>query len=125
MSLIGTVSKEHLFLAICGINMSRYDNSEEILHKGAETKARLRGYSWLITKPLMSDISTFKVTTQNAGAPRRIAHTLYGDHNLFWILVAFNNKWYFDPGALNVLNWPVAGQIIYYPKRYVIAPTLT
>lgn len=110
---------------ICGINMSRYDNSEEILYKGAETKARLRGYSWLITKPDINDILTFKVTTQTAGAPRRIANTLYGDHNLFWVLVAFNNKWYFDPGALNVLNWPVAGQIIYYPKRYVITPTLT
>jgi len=105
--------------------MTRYDNAQSVLYKNFETKARLREYSWLVTKPIDTDISSFKVNTQTAGAPRRIAQQVYGDHNLYWVLVMFNNKWFADPGALQVLNWPVAGQVLFYPNRYVIIPTLS
>lgn len=104
--------------------MTRYANAEEVLYEGRETRARLRRYSWLITRPIDQDIGTFKVTTQTEGAPRRIAQQLYDDHRLYWVLVLFNNRWFPDPGATQVLNWPVAGQVIYYPRSYVINPTL-
>ena len=105
--------------------MTRYDNAQDVLYEQRETKARLRRYSWLITKPADQDIGTFKVTTQTAGAPRRIAQKLYGDHRLYWVITMFNNRWFNDPGALQVLNWPVAGQVLYYPKSYVIIPTVS
>lgn len=105
--------------------MTRYDNAESVTYKGFETKARLKNYPWLRVKPADQDIGTFKVTTQTAGAPRRIAQTVYGDHRLFWILPMFNSKWYNDARATAVLNWPVAGQVLYYPRSYVINPTLS
>lgn len=107
-----------------GINMTRYSNAQDIYYKGRETKGRLRDYSWLVIKPNDREIYTFKVTTQTAGAPRRIAQQVYGDHDLYWVLVSFNNRWYKDPGALQVMNWPVAGQVVYYPSRMIILPTL-
>ena len=122
---IGTVFPHSRLLVICGIKMTRYNNASSILYKNFETKGRLRDYSWLKVKPADTDIRTFKVTTQTAGAPRRIANILYQDHNLFWVLTMFNNRWYNDARALNVLNWPVAGQILYYPVSSVINPTLT
>jgi len=105
--------------------MTRYDNAEDVYYRGSETKARLRNYSWLRVRPIDSDIGAFKVTTQTAGSPRRIAQQIYGDHRLFWVLALFNSRWYSDARATSVLNWPVAGQILYYPRRYVINPTLT
>ena len=105
--------------------MTRYDNAESVLYQGSETKARLRSYSWLRVKPDDKDIGTFKVTTQTAGAPRRIAQALYGDHRLYWVLAMFNSRWYNDARSTAVLNWPVAGQVLYYPKSYVINPTLS
>ena len=104
--------------------MTRYDNAEDVLYKSIETKARLRDYAWFRVRPVDADIGTFKVTTQTAGAPRRIAQVLYGDHRLYWILPLFNSRWYEDARATSVLNWPAAGQVLYYPRSYVVNPTL-
>lgn len=105
--------------------MSRFTNSPDILYKGRETKGRISTYSWLVERPEPQLIRTYKVTTQTAGSPRRIASQLYGDHNLWWIITSFNNRWYPDPGSLQVLNWPKAGQIIYYPVRVVFSATIS
>lgn len=104
--------------------MSRYDTSKDVTYRGTEIKGILGNYSWLRTKPSDSSIRTFKVTTQTAGSPRRIATQIYGDHNLYWVLAAFNNKWYNDAGALSVLNWPAAGQVIYYPDPLTVSTSL-
>ena len=109
----------------CGINMGRYNRTSRILYRTHETLGRFKTYPWLIDKPSDSLIGLFKVTNQNAGEPRRIASAVYGDHNLFWVLAAFNDKWYADPGAKNVFNWPVAGQVIYYPLFSVISSTIS
>lgn len=104
--------------------MTRYNNAQSVLYRGSETRARLLSYSWMTVRPADTDISTFKVTTQNAGAPRRIAQAIYGDHELYWVLPMFNSKWYADSRAMQVLNWPVAGQVLYYPQRHIIMPTI-
>jgi len=104
--------------------MTRYKNAQDILYKDHETKGRLRSYSWLKEKPADNNILTFKVTTQTAGSPRRIAQQVYHNHKLYWVLAMFNNRWYSDPGALQVLNWPVAGQVVYYPSRNIVIPTV-
>ena len=104
--------------------MGRYDGTSKIIYKDHETLGRWKNYSWLIIKPADADIATFKVSTGIAGDARRIALAIYGDHNLFWVIVAFNSKWYQDAGAMNVFDWPVAGQILYYPVFSVISPTI-
>lgn len=104
--------------------MSRFSNTPDIFYKGRETKGLLNRYSWLRIKPADNLIRTFKVTTQTAGSPRRIATQVYNDHELWWVIAAFNNRWYPDPGATQVLNWPVAGQIIYYPLEIVFITTI-
>ena len=109
----------------CGINMGRYSGTERIIYQTHETLGRFANYPWLVVKPPDSAIRIYKVTTKTAGEPRTIANVLYRDHNLFWVLAAFNNKWYADPGAMNVFNWPSAGQIIYYPTFSIISATIT
>lgn len=104
--------------------MGRYDNTSNIIYKDQNIKARWAKYSWLVKKPDDMFINSVKITSQYAGEPRRIASAVYGDHNLYWVIVAFNHVWYADRGATNVFHWPIAGQMIYYPDFSVISPTI-
>lgn len=105
--------------------MGRYDNTKKIRYLDHEVLAKWGKYPWLIEKPSDDNINIFRVVTQNAGEPRRIASAVYGDHNLYWVITAFNSRWYQDAGATNVFDWPVAGQIIYYPSFSIISPSIT
>jgi hypothetical protein len=99
--------------------MSRYENGGRDIDGGIFKK-----YPWLKNKPDNDSILSFKVTPQMAGYPRRVAQQVYGNHNLHWVITAFNYKWYGDLRASDGFNWPRPGQVIYYPSRLIINPTL-
>jgi len=104
--------------------MGRYDNTPDIVYRGVETKGIWELYPWLQTRLSDTDILTFKVTSQNAGRPDLIAQGVYGNSQLYWVITSFNNRWYNDAGARNVLGWPYAGSVIYYPSSSVVLISL-
>ncbi len=104
--------------------VSRYDSTNNIKFKNVETKGSWARYPWLIQKPADNLIRTLKINTNLANDARKIANQVYGDHELYWVIVAFNSVWYNNSGATNVFNWPASGQVIYYPLFSVISPTI-
>lgn len=104
--------------------VNRYSSTSNIKFKGIETKGSWVKYPWLLEKPADSLIRTLKINTNLAGDARKIANLVYQDHQLYWVIVAFNVVWYSDNAAMNVMNWPAAGQVIYYPEFSVISPTI-
>jgi len=94
---------------------SRFLLSNPILTRdGYETYGIATKPNFLIRENLEpSEIGHEIVTPKSVGRPDRLAETIYGDPNLMWILVIFNNVE--DP-----FNWPVNNQIVEYPIKSVV-----
>lgn len=77
-----------------------------------------KNFPWFLeTKPDDSDVRTHLVKIDEVSKPELLAFRLYGDSRLYWVLVAFNSIHYNDAVASDIMNWPKAGQVIYYPSR--------
>ena len=79
---------------------------------------------WFLTsKPSDRDIRTHLVRNDEDSQPELLAYRLYGDSRLYWILLAFNSIHYGDAVASDVMNWPKAGQTVYFPSRQIAFST--
>lgn len=72
----------------------------------------------ILTRPVSdSELVRYVVPKNREGRPDLIANDFYGVSELDWVIIAFNN-------ALDVFNWPTAGQIVIIPQSSRVAAEL-
>ncbi len=98
-------------------NFSRFINTDPVIYNGLETYGRWKQFSFLAKRPSDDLISVYQVTSQFEGRPDLIAFTLYGNAQLDWVLLAFNN-------VFETLGWPRTGSLIEYPVDSVVLSEL-
>lgn len=93
---------------------SRFSKTSHVLFDGQET---FGGWNNPTTKRLYDSKNVYSVDNAHEGRPDLIAHELYGDSTLDWLLISINNN-------IDVLNWPRAGDVIFVPSGSLIASEL-
>jgi hypothetical protein len=102
---------------------SRLNKTDPVLFDGFET---FGAWNNPIT-PTMYDIAdVYVVDNAHEGRPDLIAYELYGNSKLDWVLIAMNQTTRNMSGssAVDVLNWPRAGDVITVPDRRTITSEL-
>ncbi len=90
---------------------NRYKNTESISVNSVVTYGSYSSYSFMGYPK--SSAGVMKIGPELEGRPDAIANVLYGDPSLYWVLIEYNN-------IKNTLNWPKAGDIVYYPPEDVV-----
>lgn len=102
---------------------SRFSLSDPIeTSNGKLTYGLMKKFRFMDRKNLNEeDIKIFVITADFRGKPHALAERLYGNENLFWILIFFNrveNPFEYPHG------WPNIGLIIEYPSAAVVRAEL-
>tara|TARA_R100001244_G_scaffold25113_3_gene25515 strand:+ start:22664 stop:22984 length:321 start_codon:yes stop_codon:yes gene_type:complete len=94
---------------------SRFSDSVPILSRdGRETYGIATKYDFLSRDNLKSDeIGQIVINPDLAGRPDLLADEIYGNVDLMWIAVIFNN-------VQNPLNWPTNNQVVEFPIPSVV-----
>jgi aspartate aminotransferase-like enzyme len=93
---------------------TRFSKTDRVLYDNNSTYGR---WNNPITEMMSGTASTYVVSNAYEGRPDLIAHALYGNASLDWVLIAMNN-------ASDALNWPRAGATIIAPSKSLIASEL-
>lgn len=96
---------------------SRYFRTPETIHRGFETFSVWDPPDFLKQRPAENKIGRLIISNYMEGRPDRIASELYNSPHLDWVLIAFNK-------VRNPLNWPRAGDMIEYPVKSLVFPSL-
>ena len=102
---------------------SRLNKTEPVLFDGCET---FGAWNNPITAAAYDTAGIYVVDNAHEGRPDLIAYELYGNSKLDWVLIAMNQTTRNMSGssAIDVLNWPRAGDAITVPNRRTIVGEL-
>ena len=94
--------------------LSRLKNTPSVIFRGQATFG-LWAQPSIISKPLNpSDTITVVVPSYQNCRPDLIAKQYYGNSELDWLIIAYNN-------SQDVFGWPKTGTVITIPSPYIVA----
>lgn len=96
---------------------NRFKNNDQIIYNGVTTYGLWKRPKFLSEPQDEDNIGIYQVSASVEGRPDLIAYELYGQSELYWILIDFNK-------VVDVFGWPLAGTTLRYPFDILIYPEL-
>ena len=97
---------------------SRYKISQIITTpNGNETFGLMKKLPFLNEENIKGKIGEITIASDFRYRPDLLANKLYGDVNLYWVLIMFNKP-------TDIWRWPEINTIVRYPLKEVVLPYL-
>lgn len=96
---------------------SRFKRSDQIEKDGKTTFGKTKGFDFLDPSLVGDRTMSIIVNDRQHHNPPQIAFDVYGDSNLYWVVVLFN-------APRSIFRWPEKGTEIKVPSPNLVIPEL-